>query len=459
MRPLKKRMIVLAALLLPMGCWSQSLHDAVSMALAHYPSIASSRYQTEAAASDITRAQGAHWPQLSWSGTYNDYRSDGLPNRWIQTPVLNLNLWSGGRIQSDVERSQAQAKASQKQESITRDDVALLTSEAYLQWAHHKKMTGLAKENLSAHEKILNDFKIITQVDPGRRIDLNQAQVRFDNAKLSMIRSEIDMRLAAERLARMIMAPAPSEPSGLEFSPAIPYPTLAQAQAELNDEHPVIARLLAQRQAALASVRYAQAQGAPTVNLSHAKSTIPGLAQGQFVTQLQLNLPLIDGGTARGAVGVAVAKLQSLEADLVEARLTLNEQLASSWASWQLSGHRADMGQEQTRTAQTLAYGYEQQFRAGRRSLLDLLNIQSDLYTYKSNAATALNESRLAEVRILAHLGQLANAFSGAAKASVSWGAPETIGGHLSSTNSSPHHHVQALTRSEPESTPLLNLE
>jgi hypothetical protein len=87
------------------------------------------------------------------------------------------------------------------------------------------------------------------------------------------------------------------------------------------------------------------------------------------------------------------------------------------------------------------------------------LNIQSDLYTYKSNAATALNESRLAEVRILAHLGQLANAFSGAAKASVSWGAPETIGGHLSSTNSSPHHHVQALTRSEPESTPLSNLE
>jgi outer membrane protein, adhesin transport system len=459
MRPLKKGIVCLAALWLPMGCGSQSLQEAVLMALAHYPSMASSRYQTEAARSDITRAKGAHWPQLSWSGTYNDYRSDGLPNRWIQTPVLSLNLWSGGRIQSDVERSQAQAKASQKQEYINRDDVALITSEAYLQWAHQKRVYQLATENLGAHEKILNDFKIITQVDPGRRIDLNQAQVRFDNAQLSMIRSEIDLRVAAERLARMIMAPAPAEPSGLEFSPAIPYQTLAQAQAELHDQHPVIGRLLAQREAAQASVRYAQAQGLPTVNISHGKSTIPGLVQGQFITQLQLNVPLIDGGTARGAVGVAMANLQSLDADLVEARLTLNEQLASSWASWQLSGQRADMGREQTRTAQSLALGYEQQFRVGRRSLLDLLNIQSDLYTYKSNAANALNESRLSQVRILANLGQLANAYSVAAAAVAPLALPQTLDSHPPSTNTTPVLSVQAMTPAEPESTPLSNLE
>jgi outer membrane protein TolC len=44
--------------------------------------------------------------------------------------------------------------------------------------------------------------------------------------------------------------------------------------------------------------------------------------------------------------------------------------------------------------------------------LLDLLNIQSDLYTYQSNAATALHESRLSQARILASLGQLANAYA-----------------------------------------------
>lgn len=402
----------LAVAMLPMGCLAQGLQEAVLMALERYPSLASAQSKTEAARADITRAQGAHWPQLSWTGNYSDYRSDALPSRWTQSPVLSLNLWSGRRIQSDVERAQALVKASQKQEIITRDDVALLASEAYLQWAHHQQMMALAQDNLATHEKILRDFRTITQLDPGRRIDLNQAQVRYDNAQLVLLKSETDMRVAAERLARMLMAPAPAEPSGLDFSLPIAYETLAQAQVQLNDSHPVIARLLAQREAALASVRYAQAQNAPTVNLTHAKSTTPGLAEGHFVTQLQLNLPLFDGGTTRGAVGTAVANVQALEADLIETRLVLNEQLAAAWASWVSSQNRADMGLEQTRTARSLAYGYEQQFRVGRRSLLDLLNIQSDLFTYQSNAATAMHEARLSQARILASVGQLAQAYA-----------------------------------------------
>lgn len=402
----------LAAALLPSWCCAQSLQEAVLTALAHYPSIASAQSKTEAARSDITRAKGAHWPQLSWSGTYNDYRNDALGNRWTQTPTLSLNLWSGGRIQSDVERSEALAKASQKQEQITRDDVALLSSEAYLQWAHARQMVSLAQDNLNAHDKILQDFQTITQVDPGRRIDLNQAQVRHDNARLVLLKNETERAVAAERLARMLMAPAPAEPSGLDFSPPVPYTSLDQAQAQLGDQHPVIARLLAQREAAAASIRYAQAQHAPTVNLTHAKSTTPGITDGQFVTQLQLNLPLFDGGTTRGAVGVATANLQALESDLQETRLILGEELASAWASWLSSSSRATMGMQQALTAQDLARGYVQQFRVGRRSLLDLLNIQSDLYTYQSNAATALHESRLSQARILASLGQLANAYA-----------------------------------------------
>ena len=404
----------LLAMMLPMGCWSQSLQEAVLMALDHYPSLASARFKTEAAQSDIVRAKGAHWPQLSWSGTNYDYRNDSIPNRWVPTPVLSLNLWSGGRIQSDVERAEALTQSSQKQELVTRDDVALLISEGYLAWAHQKQMVVLARDNLDAHEKILRDFQTISQIDTGRRIDLDQAQVRYDNARLFLIRSETDMRVAAERVTRMLSAPLPAEPSGLEACPATAHTSLAQAQAELNDRHPEIARLLAQREAAQASVRYAQAQSAPTVNLSHSKLIAPGTTQSPYVTQLQLNLPIIDGGTARGAVGVATANLQALEADLAETRLTLNEQLSAAWTSWRLSRQRADMGQEQTRTAQKLAQSYEQQFRAGRRSLLDLLNIQSDLYSYKSNAATALHESRLAQVRILANLGQLASAYTAA---------------------------------------------
>ena len=408
----KRHMACLVAATWSFTSQAQSLQETVLMALAHYPSIASSQYKTQSSRADITRARGAHWPQLSWSGTYNDYSSSALPDRWIQTPVLSLNLWSGGRIQSDVERAQAITQASLQQENLTRDDVALLSTEAYLQWAHQNKMVALAQDNLKAHEKILRDFETISQVDKGRRIDLSQAQVRYDNARLGLIRSETDMRVASERLARVLMAPLPATPSGMDAIPGIPFATVVQAERHLDDKHPTIARFLAQCEAAQASIRMAQAQSAPKVNLSYSKSAIPGYAQGQFVTQLQLNLPLIDGGTVHGAVGVATANLQALQADLAETRLLLTEQLSANWTSWESSRQRAELGLLQVRTAQDLVEGYEQQFRAGRRSLLDLLNIQSDLYTYQSNTAIALNESRLSQARILAGLGQLAQAYT-----------------------------------------------
>lgn len=408
----RNRIACLAIVLLPMACTAQSLQQAVLAALAHYPSIASARFKSQAALADIGRAQGAHWPQLSWSGTYSDFTRGALPDRWIQTPVLSLNLWSGGRITSDVDRSEALRKAALMQENLTRDDVALLSSEAYLQWAHHSRMVTLARDNLGAHEKILKDFQTISQVDPGRRIDLSQAQVRYDNARMALLRSETDVRTASQRLERLLMAPAPAAPEGLESTPAIGFASLTQAQARLGDGHPAIARLLAQLEAAQASVRSARSQRAPNINLTHSRSTVPGLAQGEFVTQLQISLPLIDGGTATGAEAVAQANLQALEADLAETRLLLQEQLATAWTGWQLSRQRAEVGETQILTAQALVQGYEQQFRAGRRALLDLLNVQSDLFTYKSNTAMALHEARLSQVRILASLGELAQAYA-----------------------------------------------
>lgn len=402
----------LVASLLPIGCVAQSLQEAVQIALTQYPAIGQAKARTEAAQAEIIRSKAAHQPQLSWSGTYNDYRASSLSNRWVQSPTLSLNLWSGRRIQLDIERSEAQANASLFQQSITRDDVALLSSEGYLQWSHFKSMVNLANENLAQHEKILNDFQKIAAVDTGRKVDLNQAQVRFDNARLTLMKNEAEMTSAMQRVSRMLNTPLPAEPSGIDFSPPIPHSSLEKALESLNSQHPVIANLKAQLDAAQASVRYAQAQNSPTVDLTHTKITNPGFADGKFVTQLQLTIPLYDGGSGKGAVGIAQANLKALEYALEEAQLVLSEELKSNWTQWLSSKQRAELGQQQTQTAKNLANGYGQQFQVGRRSLLDLLNIQSDLFTYQSNAATALHEARIAQERILANLGQLANLYT-----------------------------------------------
>jgi adhesin transport system outer membrane protein len=71
------------------------------------------------------------------------------------------------------------------------------------------------------------------------------------------------------------------------------------------------------------------------------------------------------------------------------------------------------MSQQQVSSGKNLVQGYEMQFKVGRRSLLDLLNIQNDYYTYQSNAINARFEERIAQARILASLGRLALSYQG----------------------------------------------
>ena len=143
--PLFKKLFVATTLSLP--AWvaqSQSMPQAVEIALAQYPTILAAQAQFEASKSNIIRAQSQHYPQLSWRGTASNYsgltNADGpqaaaglVPNdTWIQSPNVALNVWSGWKIQSEVERSQSVSSARNHQQQITRDEVALLVIEGYL---------------------------------------------------------------------------------------------------------------------------------------------------------------------------------------------------------------------------------------------------------------------------------------------------------------------------------------
>lgn len=391
---------------------AQNLHEAVMIALSQYPAILAAQSKINAADSDIIRAQGAHWPQVAWTGTYNAYNSGNVPNNWIQSPTVSMNIWSGWRIQSDVERSRSLADASRQQERITRDDVALQSTEGYLNWAHQLELVRLARENLASHQKIFGDISKIIEIDPGRGVDQSQARVRFENAKLTLQQREADLISAEQRLNRMLLGKMPTVPSGIDYAPGLSPSSAQQALTYVNETHPVIAQYRAQVFAAEAAVRNARAQFSPTVNVTYGKQTYQGTAQGDYLAQLVVSVPLFDGGTAYGATGAAQGNLQAIEFNLKESELIIRERIASFWADWVSAKNRKVLGISQAKTAQSLVDGYKMQFQVGRRSLLDLLNVQSDLFTYQTNAENAAYEARIARARIMAAIGKLAVSYS-----------------------------------------------
>ena len=390
---------------------AQNMQEAVLIALQQYPSILAAQANERGAIADITRAQGAHWPQVAWSGTYNSYNAPGIPNNWIQSPTVSINLWSGGRIQADVEQSRARAESGRQQVNITRDQVALTAVQGYLNWARSLEMQHIATENLAAHRRIYQYISTIVQVDVGRQVDLDQAKGRMDNAALSLEQSQAALADANARLRRMLLGRIPIEPKGIDHIPGQLPTSLENALSQTGETNPVIAQQIAQIQAARAKLRSAQSQHSPQVNATYGKQTNQGTAQGDYVAQLTVTVPIFQGGSIYGSVQTAQAQLEAAEHNLKDAQLNLKESVRSSWSNWKSAENRMKTTVGQVRSGSAVLNGYWEQYRIGRRQVLDLLNAQSDLYNYQVNQVAAKYDALNFRATILANIGRLANSY------------------------------------------------
>lgn len=413
------QVIVLASL--SASIHAQTLPEVVNQALQTYPSVLSASVKAASTRTDITRARSAHYPQLGLNASATAFSSGAVPagtERSSVSPTARINLWSGGKIEAEAERAEALSLASDHVLANTLDDVAVLAAEAYLNWAKTADLYSLAVRNVNAHKETLNDIQKIAKADTGRRVDYEQALVRMENATLALQQRKSDFAQSIQRVRRYWKADMDARPVNLEshFLDSgvlgnIPS-SLAQAMAMVSEDLPAIAQARAQVSAAQAAVRQAKGQYWPTVDLSVSRQLNASTGRHEAFTQLQVNAPFYNGGGTSALVEGAVGQLKSAEFSLEEARLLAREKAAIAWQDWASARERASTGKSQSLVGDKLVTAYRDQFRVARRSLLDLLNIQADVFNYRSAAQAAFHDERLARVRLLAATGDLARRFS-----------------------------------------------
>ena len=272
-------------------------------------------------------------------------------------------------------------------------------------------MQHIATENLAAHRRIYQYISTIVQVDVGRQVDLDQAKGRMDNAALSLEQSQAALADANARLRRMLLGRIPIEPKGIDHIPGQLPTSLENALSQTGETNPVIAQQIAQIQAARAKLRSAQSQHSPQVNATYGKQTNQGTAQGDYVAQLTVTVPIFQGGSIYGSVQTAQAQLEAAEHNLKDAQLNLKESVRSSWSNWKSAENRMKTTVGQVRSGSAVLNGYWEQYRIGRRQVLDLLNAQSDLYNYQVNQVAAKYDALNFRATILANIGRLANSY------------------------------------------------
>lgn len=403
-RPPRRRLRVAASLacaaLAAAPARAVPLDEVVRAAVVDFPSIRAAQANRSAAEFRVEGARAAHLPTFDVGGVG---RVAGSTNYSTALPRARVNVFSGGAIESAVDREAQRVAALESREIATRDDVAFAAVQAYLRTLRAWRLVKTAEANLERHQRLAADFEEIVRFDAGRRFDLIQAQTR-----MQLVRGTLEDRMAELGLARQTLAryfPRPVEPAALTL-PAVAELPPEPAPAIGEQDHPAVEAARRDVAAAEANARTLRLQRRPRIDLEAIGGRDP-------LSQVVLSWPAFDA-TLTAAEQGAVAQRIGAEATLADVELALAEQRRTADVDFAAATRRIAQSTQQATLAAELVSIYYEQFRVGRRNLLDLLTAYAELANAEATLAGAQVDRALARYRIAYTTSRFASRFEGA---------------------------------------------
>lgn len=403
-------LVLASGMLLGTTVQAQTMQATARQVLQDYPAIKAARAGVSAAQAEIDRARGAWSPTLSLNASANKTQNSQAHQDLLVTPMLNWSVPVNGRVAAERTRAGHALEVASYKLATVQEDVALQFIESWLAVVLGQRMVGLAKDNVQAHQSLLGDIRRMVEIDAGRALDLTQAQVRLDAASTNLAQRQAELVRARERLA--LFTPPGPEAEFVEY-PALRQPVpaaLMQAQQSLGST--AIEQARAQQAEMLARVETARRQHYPTLELSLGRQHLGAATGTHMVAQANFSWPLWNGGQTDAGVRSAVAQAQAARDTLDEVERVVAERLRQGYAELSAARTRLQLAEQQRTSGARLVHGYREQFRMARRTLLDLLNIQSEYASYQQAHAQAEHDIAVAQHRISATLGQLVQNFA-----------------------------------------------
>ncbi len=389
---------------------AQTLDSVIRQALSEYPGVKAAVSGANSAQAEIERSKGAYSPTLSLNASANKIQDSLADQKPMATPWVAWTVPINGRVSADVQRSESAARAAQAKLQVVREDVALQVSEAWLAVVRSQQMVALAKSNVAEHDAILGDVRKMVQIDAGRALDLTQAQVRLDAAQTNLTQRQAELAQAREKLSRFMsekgseaaFARYPELPKAvptheIKALEAMQSPALVQAQAQLDE--------------ARARLQAAERMHAPTLDLTLGRQFLGVINGTHLVAAANFSLPIWQGGQTEAGVRSAAAQALAAQDTLSETELVIKERIRLAYADLASAQERLKLATQQRESGAKLVSGFREQFRMARRTLLDLLNIQSEYAGYQQAEALAQYDVQAAQYRISAAMGQLSQSF------------------------------------------------
>ncbi len=389
----------------------------VRMTLQRHPELLMSEAQSRGAESQAKETQAQRLPKLALSSNLGFDRQKinaaGLTNQYEQSQLqarVSMSLLDHGLMAQIEQRRQASVGSDWKLVD-KREDLMLRTLEAYTEMLRAHRLLKLSQDNLVMHREYVQQVKAIAKLDLGRAADLPAASGRVALAeavntsrlaRLEQVRLEFQSLTGLSQVQEL--------PHLTSFAPAS---TLDEAYQAALKASPALQVARADIETARQGVLLAKSPYRPRVSLEAlAKS---GRDWGGIKGQ-QSNLYLgvqaewnVAAGPAYGHGAQAASEGEVATRYAYEkARDELQLRVSTAWFDFLASSQSLASYTDYANHAEALVDASRKQFKIGRRSLLDVLNAENELFTARSNKLTSELDQIKSAWRLIGLQGQLA---------------------------------------------------
>lgn len=402
----------------------KTLHDALSVGIATNPEygvVAASRRATD---EELEQGEALFLPSVDVNGDIGFEHSDDVGTRGGADDDDEENLWrkeigitltqmlfDGFEAKYEVERQQARVKSSAERVRETAELVGLAIVESYLEVLRQRQLLVIARENVESHQSILQQIQ--DGIDAGRSTvaDGEQAKARLAAARATESSTREALRVAESQYRLEV-----GDPAGDLEMPLIPFEELSE------DVEQEVTKVLAHSPtldifAADIEVAYAEAQGTkstqyPQLDLQLNARTGHDLGGVEGRDTSASALVVLNWNLYRGGADVArqrefVHRHQQAKESRTEAARSVENDVRQTWASMVSASERATQFAAQAQANEGVVEAYKDQFTLDRRTLLDVLDSQNELFVSRSNTINSEFLEMFAVYRLLALKGRL----------------------------------------------------
>jgi len=408
---------------------SLDLLGAYLLAKAHDPTFAAARSALQAAQEKVPQARSALLPALGASGTGSDIIGD---TEYTGTPVVRRSFrgyqWAlqltqpvfGAPSYFAYSESKATADQALARFDSARQDLIVRVSQAYFDALVAQAALDAAQAQVRALEE---------QLDAARRsfkdgvasvtdVDESQAHAASADADLAKAMSELDAKRAA---LEAIIGPGAADLSPLPLDVVVPHPDPDDANAwtsRAETANPDVRAAKAALVAANFEISRTRAARLPSVDL--VASFGANYSSGNIVNpvnyathvhdtevDLQVTVPLLDGGGLHAQVAEARALRNEAQADFEAARRQAGTDARQAFDEVVSDLSQVKALQVAITAGDEAVNGNRAGYRLGIRINSDVLDAEQQLYGSRRDLAQARYDALLEGLKLKAAAGEL----------------------------------------------------